>query len=71
MITRWRRTLGQKLRKVTPGRAREILAEHAARGPSIGDPQIRELTGGLSSQAIDGYVLRRLGFIAGYIKAKQ
>jgi hypothetical protein len=49
--------------------ARAILATHAKRGPSIGDPAIRD-AGGVSSQAIDGYVLRRLGVIAGYIKAK-
>jgi hypothetical protein len=66
----WRRILGQKLRRVTADEARATLAAHAKRGPGIGDPAIRELTGGVSSQAIDGYVLRRLGIIAGYIKAK-
>lgn len=61
----WRRTLGQKVRHLTPEQARAILAAHRARGVGIGDPAFRALTGGYSSQSIDTQVTRALAFRAG------
>ena len=56
----WRRTLGQKMRSVTPEQAKSILEQHRVHGAHIGDPNYRALTGGFSSQAIDTVVTRKL-----------
>ena len=37
-------------------------------GGRLGDPGIRYLTGGYSSQSLDGLVLRKLGVKAGIVK---
>lgn len=70
MDRKWIRTLAQKVARLTPEQARQILADHAKRGPHLGDPAYKELTGGFSSQAIDGTVSRKLGIKAGYINRK-
>ena len=64
----WRRTLGQNIRKLTAEQARDILAAHSLHGPQIGDPAIRQLTGGYSCQSIDFIVILKLAVKAGMIK---
>ncbi len=64
----WRRILGAQVRKLSPEQCRTLLAQHTARGPQIGDPQYRKLTGGYSSQSIDMEVTRKLGVKAGIIR---
>lgn len=66
----WRRVLGQRVRRLSPEQAREIYDKHCARGPGIGDPAYRELTGGYSSQSIDFQVTRALAIRAGMLKEK-
>lgn len=71
MKKNWRKTANANIRKLPVERAKEIVAAHSRIGATavgIGDPAIRELTGGFSSQSIDGYVLRRLGVRAGLVK---
>ena len=64
----WKRVAGANIARLTDDRARKILAEIAAEGNTIHHQAIRDLTGGFASQAINGYVTRRLGIKAGYIK---
>lgn len=67
-MTNWKRTLGQKLCGVTAEKAKELIAAKLNDGNGIGSQTIRDLTGGFSSQAIDTYVLRKLGIKAGIIR---
>lgn len=64
----WRKTLRKNVRALTIAKAREIYDAHAARGPGIGDPAYRTLTGGYSSQSIDFEVTRALATHCGIIK---
>lgn len=64
----WKKTAHQNISKMTPEEAKETLASHRKHGVGIGDPTIRKITGGFSSQSIDMHVLRKLGIKAGYIK---
>ena len=63
-----RRTLARNVRGLTPEAARAILAQHASRGPGIGDPVYRGLSGGFSSQSIDTLITRALARRAGLVK---
>ena len=63
----WRRVLGQRVRRLSPDRAREIIDAHA-KHKGIGDPNYRELTGGFSSQSIDSLVTRKLAVRCGMLK---
>jgi hypothetical protein len=71
----WRRVAGGKIGRMTKEQAlakiQEINAEHPGPGATIHHPAIRELTGGFNSQAINGYVLRKLGVKAGIIKNRS
>lgn len=64
----WKKTVGYKLRGMSQEKAREILAAISKPGPTIFHSEIRDLTGGLNSQSINSYVIRKLGIKAGYIK---
>lgn len=64
-MTNWKRVVGQKMRSVSPELAKNILS---SLNPNIGNENIKTLTGGYSSQAIDAYVIRKLGIKAGLIK---
>jgi hypothetical protein len=66
-----RRTLAANVKALTPEQARGILAAHTARGPGIGDPAYRALTGGYSSQSIDGQVTRALAVRAGLVGRRK
>lgn len=60
---KWRRTLGQKVRHLTPEQCKEMLARinHESRnGATIFHATIRDLTGGLNSQTINFAVVRKL-----------
>lgn len=63
----WKRVVGQRIRRLTAASALHRLKMHEAYGVRLGDPMIKELTGGLSSQAIDAHVLRKLGVKAGIV----
>jgi len=67
-MNNWRKTLGQRVRHLTPEQAREIIDAVSQRGPTIFHPEIRKLTGGFNSQAINYMVLRKLAVKAGIIK---
>ena len=66
----WKQTAKKNVAKLSPEEAKAIIADKTKAGPGIGHPKMRELTGGLSSQSIDMFVLRHLGIKAGYIKNK-
>lgn len=67
-IQSWKRTVGQKIRRLTPEGARAAIAEIEAErkaacplgGATIFHPTIRALTGGFNSQSINFYVIRKL-----------
>lgn len=74
-----RRRVAARLGKMTEAEARAGLFAHSVytggrpNGTIIphgrlGDPWLRFLTGGYSSQTLDGWVLRRLGIVAGYVR---
>lgn len=56
----WKRILGQKIRYLTPVQCQEKLAAITAEGITMFHPTIRELTGGLNSQSINFFVIRKL-----------
>lgn len=64
MKRNWRRTLGQHLRHMTAKQVRASLLRIRVRGPlrniTIDQPEVRKLTGGLNSQHINFYVVRKL-----------
>jgi len=60
-----KRTLARNVRRLTPEQARAVLTAHLSRGPGLGDPAYRALTGGYSSQSIDGLTTRALAVRAG------
>jgi len=64
----WKEAASYAIGKMSNGEAKEFIRNHSERGVQIGDPEIRKLTGGYSSQSIDVWVLRKLGVKAGYIK---
>ena len=67
----WKRVVGQRIRRLTPEQAVEKLAAISARGITIDQPTVRELTGGYASQSINGYVQRKLAGRAGWIKKEN
>ncbi len=70
MNQNWKRIVGQRIRRLTMNEAKQILENRSKRpeGAQIGDPVIRNLTGGYSSQAIDFWVMMKLGEKAGFRK---
>ena len=67
----WRKVAAARIRRLTPERAKEILAAISARGPTINHPEIRELTGGFCSQSIGWIVIRKLAARAGMIRKEN
>lgn len=69
-LTTLRRVLGQRVRRLSPEDARKIIVAHAngSYRSQIGDPAYRALTGGFSSQSIDGLVTRALARRAGIVR---
>ena len=66
-MTRWRRVMAQRIRRLTPEQAEECLLRIRAKGITIDQPVIRELTGGYASQSVNAIVMRRLAARAGRI----
>lgn len=66
----WKATVNRKIAKMTPDHAKEVIdrINRSTKGATIFHPEIRELTGGYNSQAINYFVMRKLGAKAGYIK---
>jgi hypothetical protein len=64
-MTDWKKTANKNIRKLSVPEALDILKRIAdARritGPTMYSPEIRDLTGGFNSQAINYTVLRLLG----------
>lgn len=56
----WKRTVGQRLRHMTPLQAADALSRIRQRGITIDQPTVRHLTGGYCSQSINHYVIRKL-----------
>jgi hypothetical protein len=64
----WKRIVGQRVRQLSPEDARIAIARIAEAGATIHQPEVRALTGGINSQSINAYVVRRLAVRAGIIK---
>jgi hypothetical protein len=56
----WKRTVGQKIRQLSPEQAQQKLDAISAEGITMYHATIRELTGGFNSQSINFYVIRKL-----------
>ena len=69
-MTTLRRTVSQRVRRMTQEQAKEWLLENNRHqrhhGSTIFSPQVRELTGGFNSQSINNYVVRKV-----YDRAKE
>lgn len=63
-LTTLRRTVGARVRRLTPEQARDIIARYSAKG-GLQHEDIRNLTGGYNSQSINSYVIRKLAEHAG------
>jgi hypothetical protein len=68
MTKSWKRVAAGKVARLTPQQARDTLARMAAVGLTIHQPDVRALTGGFNSQAINFHVARLLGKRAGMIR---
>lgn len=76
-----RRRVAGKIARMTKEEAEAYLFAHRVyvggrpngtinAGGRLGDPGIRFLTGGYSSQSLDGYVIRYLAFRVGRVKIR-
>lgn len=81
-ISTIRRRVAAKLRRMSKAEAEAFLFAHRVYvggrpggtimiGGRLGDPGIRFLTGGYSSQSLDNYVVRKLAAVAGLIKKEN
>ena len=63
-LTTLRKTVAQRVRRMTPAQARQWLAEYqaaqAVAGPTMFSEPVRNLTGGFNSQSINFYVVRKV-----------
>lgn len=77
-----RRRIGAKVARMTPAEAEAYLFAHIVFvggrpngridiGGRLGDPGLKAITGGYSSQTLDGVVLRKLGVRAGIVKERR
>lgn len=66
-LTTVRRRLSARIARMSPERAQEVLAAIRARGVTIDQPAIREITGGYASQSLNAHVIRKLAARAGII----
>lgn len=79
-ISTIKRRYGARIGKMTVEEARAYLFAHSVYtggrpdgrivpNGRLGDPGLKFLTGGYSSQTLDGMVLRKLGIRAGYVRS--
>ena len=61
----WKKTAAKNIRKMTASEALDTLKRIHKEGSTIFQPEIRALTGGFNSQAINFLVIRMLGKKAG------
>ena len=61
----WKKTAAKNIRKMTASEALDTLKRIHKEGSTIFQPEIRALTGGFNSQAINFTVVRMLGKKAG------
>lgn len=77
-----RRRIGQLMRRMSKAEAEAYLFAHRVYvggrpngkimiGGRLGDPGLKYITGGFSSQSLDAYVLRKLGAAAGFIRKEN
>lgn len=68
---KWKRTVGQRLRHMTPLQAADALIRIRTRGFTIDQPTVRALTGGHCGQSINLYVARKLAEKAGALVTRE
>ena len=61
----WKKTAAKNIRKMTASESLDTLKRIHKEGSTILHPEIRALTGGFNSQAINFLVIRMLGKKAG------